>query len=101
MEVTLEEVDGQTLRYMPSEGETIADYLNLDELNKHMEAICVYQRSAEDCPWARGNWILDVRLKNDQLLCWRFPIEMSSKFAKKFFAPIVELDKKRMRKMEH
>ena len=97
MEVIIQEVDGQTPKHMPGEDETIADYIHLDELNKHIDGIDVYKRSPEDCPWARGSWMLDVMLKNGQLMCWRFPIEMSAEFAKKFFAPIVEMDKEKYR----
>lgn len=99
--LTAECIEGFTFKHMPNKGETIADYLYIDELIKYIESIHIYKRSAKECPLAQGNWMLDIRLKNGTPYFWRFPPQMSAKFAKKFFAPIVELDKKRMREMEH
>lgn len=100
MKVIEQEVHGFTLNKIPEENETIADDINISELLKHMEDVCIYLRPKEDCPFNRGNYIVDVTLDDGEVISLRYPIEMKEDHFKRYIAPLVDaLDKLKRDKM--
>ncbi|HEY2811795.1 MAG TPA: hypothetical protein VGJ00_10465 [Rhabdochlamydiaceae bacterium] len=89
MQIVGEKVQGYNHSEMPEAGETIADSWDLDILLPMIRSASYYFRSPQDCPFARGNWLLDIRMKDGQLLCFKFPKEMTEKRFIEFLQPLL------------
>ncbi len=87
------EVPGFTRSEIPEGNETIANDFNLDELLIISKEISYYYRAPEDCPFNRGNWILDIEFKNGQLMCFKYPKEMTEEQFVAFIKPLLDLIK--------
>lgn len=90
MEIRVEQVDGVNRGTIPKDGETIADDFNLDELLSVVKSIHTYQRDKIACPFARGNWILDLHLVDGKIYSIKLPIEMTENHFIKWCEPLIE-----------
>jgi hypothetical protein len=90
MEIGIKKVHGMNRNSLPKENETIADDFNLDMLIKSSKEITIYYREPIDCPLGRGNWIIDFLFKNDELLCLKYPKEMSEEDFTLFLKPLID-----------
>ena len=75
---------------IPIDHETIADELNINYLVDMSFRISYYLRSQEDCPFGRGNWIIDFELKNGQLIAFKYPKDISVDDFNKFIKPLID-----------
>ena len=89
MNVKMQEVYGFNHSAMPLPEETIADSLDLDILIPMIHSCSYYLRSPQDCPLARGNWILDIESNDGQIYCFKFPKEMTKERFIGFLQPLL------------
>jgi hypothetical protein len=90
MNVGIEEVRGYNCPNIPGDDETIDDHLEIDMLLPFVYSVSYYRRNPEDCPLARGNWMVDIRLKDGQMMCYKYPIEMKEEKFVTFLRPLLE-----------
>jgi hypothetical protein len=96
-ELKIMEVEGLTRKDIPKEGETILDDfgINFDTLI----GLHVYYRSPEQCPWGRGNWIIDMSFDNtDKIFCLRLPKDMEKEKVINFVKPVSEILEEKLKK---
>lgn len=84
------QVGGITSHEIPDEDQTIDDAIHLHLIKPHIDHIEYYQRNAEDCPWARGNWIIDIYLLDGNIFCIRLPLSLSIERIKRYLIPVQE-----------
>jgi hypothetical protein len=89
MNVKMQEVHGFNHAAIPEAHETIADSLDIDKLIPIIHCASYYLRSPEDCPLARGNWMLDIEAKDGQMYCFKYPKEMTEERFIKFLEPLL------------
>lgn len=73
---------------IPEPNETI-----LTDMKINAEAIYdmkVYFREPEDCPYNRGNWIIDIFFSETDLLCLKLPKEMSKEAVLAYIKPLTD-----------
>jgi hypothetical protein len=58
--------------------------------------ITIYKRLPEDCPFARGNWMIDLKFKDGCTYCVKLPCSMSEEQVKKFCQPLIDILKNKM-----
>lgn len=88
-------VDGRTLHSVPDENRDIREIIDFEsEAFKKILGVSIYQRLPEDCPWARGNWMIDIQLSNGtrigQVFCLRLPLEMEEEAVVRFAKPLLD-----------
>lgn len=76
---------------IPSKDETIEDSIHIDLLVPHIVNINVYFRKKDQCPLGRDNWIIDINLISDYLLCFKLPAAMKEEDVFSFFKPMFDL----------
>jgi len=89
MQVIGESVEGFNYKGIPEENETIEDSIDVDKLIRIIYSTSYYLRSPQECPFGRGNWILDIRTKDGQMYCFRYPKEMSEEQFLKYLQPLL------------
>jgi hypothetical protein len=58
---------------------------------KVIKYLSYYFRSPEDCPFGRGNWIIDLFSERDNqipIICIKLPKEMTKEQVKQFIKPL-------------
>jgi hypothetical protein len=90
MKVKIQKVDGWHQDTIPEENETIEDSIYLDELMTVLKSVSFYLRPARDCPFGRGNWVVDLTLKDDNIICIKYPIEMTDTELRRFLKPLLD-----------
>jgi hypothetical protein len=91
MEITYQEVQGFNRKDIPDENETVGDFLNLDELAPLVHTVAIYERPKEACPLARGNWVIDIKLKYGQLICIKLPLTMTDEQVLRYADPLIKI----------
>lgn len=81
---------------IPRDDEVISDDLRIDELMKITNSISYYFRDPNDCPFGRGNWILDLHLNDGQTWCFKYPIEMTIEHFLNYLKPLLDRFKEKM-----
>ncbi len=94
MKQEMRHVDVSVRNSIPKEDETILTDAHIDmDLIVRMD---VYFRKPEDCPFNRGNWVIDIYSPYDQLFCLKLPKEMAKEQVLSYIKPITdELNKKK------
>jgi hypothetical protein len=79
-------------RNVPRPDENIIDDVGLtEEAIKLIDHISIYKRNPEDCPFARGNWMIDMHAEDCHvLLCVKLPLEMSHDAVMHFCQPLLD-----------
>lgn len=77
---------------IPLPNETIEDDINIDELSKVISSFNVYSRSKEECPWNRGNWIIDFFSSGNPfpMFSLKLPIIMTKEALAQWLLPLRE-----------
>lgn len=88
MEVIEQEVHGLNKRKIPKKGETIENDLNVDIVVPFIKEMCVYFRPKEVCPYNRGNWVIDLLMNDNMMLCLKLPKEMKEDDVMKWLKPL-------------
>jgi len=91
MESKFEKVDSLVYIRPISDEETIADQLRMSELEKDMRGFSYYLRAPEDCPYNRGNWIVDIEFNDGAAVFLKYPREMTKERFEKFIKPLKDL----------
>ena len=90
MKISLKEVDCVVRSYIPDPHETFATDYNLDEFPIHMiVSVDIYLRDINDCPFARGNWMCDIRFNDGGMYCIKLPAEMEREDVYRFYEPLI------------
>lgn len=90
MTVQIQKVSCLVKNSIPDENTTIKDEIDLDSLIPNVKSINYYERKAKDCPFARGNWILDLEFKKGGTLCFKFPLEMKKTAFVAYIQPVLD-----------
>jgi hypothetical protein len=89
MKATIQSVHGFVHDEIPKEGETIADHLHLDALLPNVRCVSYYLRSPQECPFGRGNWLVDIEMCNGQLFCLKYPKEIEQEHFVGYLEPFL------------
>jgi hypothetical protein len=92
--IKLRKVDGMTRGSVPDEGVTIFDDFDFDI--DSIDYFDIYLREPQDCPFGRGNWLIDIYSKDDRLLCIRLPMEMSESQVFAYAKPLIDFSRRGM-----
>lgn len=91
-EIKFEEVSGVNRKEIPPPGSDISEIMNLTpDMIDAIVKVNIYLRDARDCPFARGNWLIDIRCKNGEMLCVKLPKEMPRDSVRGYAAPLIKL----------
>ncbi len=88
LEFSLIEVNTLNRKEIPKPDETIEDDLEIDKLVSNIKEMNVYFRDKESCPYKRGNWVIDIILITNQLMCLKYPKEMKRAEFLRFIKPL-------------
>lgn len=99
--VIAQKVDACNRLEIPMENETIeTDFPELFTTPDVLESIScvkVYLRTKEECPFNRGNWIIDILFGNEFIQCLKLPLSMHKDSVLKYIEPLhVMLEKIKM-----
>lgn len=79
-------------KFKPELGVTISDDFDLDRIVKVLKGFSYYRREREDCPFARGNWIIDLYENDtDIFLSLKLPLEMTEDEIIQYIQPLIEV----------
>ena len=91
MKTILKEVKCLNRNDIPKKGETIADDFHLEKLVPNVLEMNVYIRDEDECPFHRGNWMIDIDLIDGTTFAIKLPKEMAEEDVKNFIKPLVDL----------
>lgn len=94
MILTAKMVVGVNRCSIPDENETIEDDFDLKQLKPLIENLVVYTRDKLDCPFGRGNWLINLYLKDNSIYAIKLPKEMSQEHIKKYIQPLLNFLKR-------
>src|ERR1700678_2908926 len=94
MKPTVEKVNCLNRNTVPPEGETIADDFEIEKMAPLIHDMTIYLRKKEDCPFNRGNWMIDIRLINGALWSLKLPKEMKKAEVMNHVQPLIDSLKK-------
>lgn len=97
MKVTMKQVQCFNRHSIPEEGKTIDDDLNIEDVIKNSKFMDYYFRKPKDCPFGRGNWILDLTLKDGTIISYKYPKEMTEERFLEFLKPLMDRAKQVMK----
>lgn len=81
---------------IPNENENIfSEVGGIIETFPAIDNVNVYERSKEACPFARGNWLIDINYINGSTFCIKLPLKMSLKQVQHYCQPLLDLLKSR------
>ena len=86
--ITVQAVEGYHRKTIPNENESVLDHFDFNI--ETISSVVVYQRSPEDCPLARGNWVIDVKFDDGHLLALKLPKEMTPEQMRKYCQPLID-----------
>lgn len=90
MGIDILEVSGLVRTEVPGDGETIATDFDINQMAPDIKEVCMYYRSKEDCPFGRGNLILDITHQDGGIFCIKFPFEMTEQHLMDYIKPLVD-----------
>lgn len=85
----LEEANNHNYCGVQKEIGTIAESLNLDLLIPEIRSISYCFSKPKDYPSVRGNWILEIRTKNNKIHCLTFQKEINEEQFVKYIKPLL------------
>ena len=78
---------------VPSENETICDDMDVNLASEFFTSVKVYFRDKDECPFNRGNWIIDFFTCGDTMIpifCMKLPKSMTEEQVKRWVKPLVD-----------
>ncbi len=87
-------VPGKARSTIPKEHETILDdfEFNLKKLKQICIGLNIYQRSPEDCPFGRGNWVIDLMDRHNMRgLSIKLPLKMTKAQVDAYCKPLLDI----------
>lgn len=89
-EIVIKEVEAYNRNSMPKENETIADDMQINNIVPLAKEVRVYRRDKKACPKNRGNVVIDITFKDNRILCFKLPLEMTDDHVLKFIKPLMD-----------
>lgn len=91
----VKEVKGFVRGVIPEKDETIfTDFPELEANANFIDDVKYYYRAVDDCPFARGNWIIDIELFGN-IFALKLPLSMHANDVIRYIKPLrKKLDKK-------
>lgn len=89
----LKKVDCFLRESIPTNQETILT--DFDIKPENIVSLKVYFRSPQDCPFGRGNWIIDAVNIQNKVECIKLPKEMTEEQVLAFIKPLTDILDKR------
>jgi hypothetical protein len=83
------EVDCYVSHSIPTDKENILTDFDFNIPNIH--SVGVYFREPEACPFARGNWLIDIHFIDDTISCIKLPKEMSEEQVMSYIKPLINI----------
>lgn len=72
----------------------ITEVYNLDKFPiERAVGLYVYLRDERDCPFARGNWMIDIVFDDGEIQCIKLPKEITEEQVNKWLQPLIDLKK--------
>lgn len=91
MRATIKKVNSIVRHTIPSPDENISEILDIDEiLIIGIKQIIIWPRGKEECPFGRGNWLIDIHFNNEEIYCIKLPLEMDEDKVLDFAKPLIE-----------
>lgn len=92
LKISMQKIDCKVRHAIPPEDKDITEIIAfpIEYLKICLSNIEIYLRSPEDCPYARGNWIIDLIFKDGRVLCIKLPKEMEKSDVLRYCAPLLE-----------
>lgn len=91
-------VECKNRTYVPLKDETIFTDFDKNILLPVIKFITIYYRDPRDCPYARGNWMIDMTLIDNNVFCYKLPKEMKEEDFMNYCQPLIdEMDKKELK----
>lgn len=85
------------MRKVPEKDVNISHHLDIDKMLLRTKAINYYKREKNECPLGRGNWVLDIIFLDNDLICIKYPLEMTESHFMDFIKPLLDaFNQKRM-----
>lgn len=90
MRCELHKVNGVNRQSKPRDDQTIATDFEIDKMIPLIKNIRLYLRQPKDCPFARGNWMIDLYFKDGGIYSIKLPLEMTEKEINDYAKPLIE-----------
>ena len=84
------EVYGTNRESIPKENETIEEILKINDVLPLITDVVIYLRIPEQCPYNRGNWVIDLGFKNGEIFAIKLPKEMTEEQVVKYAKPLID-----------
>lgn len=97
----IEKVNGTNRKNIPEDGADISEVVNIEYLIEFLESINIWYRGKESCPFARGNWLIDLTNKFGETYCIKLPKEMTEQAVMKYAQPLLDRFKEKKSEHEH
>lgn len=89
MDIKMGEVPGIHINSV-SEKENIEDHFKIEELLKIISSLSFYYRDPICCPFARGNWVVDLHFTDGGIYSIKLPKSMSEERIHKYLKPLTD-----------
>jgi hypothetical protein len=88
--INIEKVDCANRIKIPDKNESFSTDYNLNEFPIQMiKSVDIYFRDKIDCPFAKGNWICDIKFNDGFFYCIKLPVEMKEEDVLRYFDPLI------------
>jgi len=91
----LKKVNTFTMRKVPQKDENISDDIEIDEILPLINSINYYKREKEECPFGCGYWILDIMMLGNDIVCLKYPLEMTESHFMDYIKPLLDAFKQK------
>lgn len=87
----IKEVGGFTRRTIPDKSEDISEIVNINHIIDYnlLRYVHIYLRSPEECPFARGNWMVEMYSSDENITIIRLPKEMQKEEVIRYCDPLL------------
>lgn len=99
--IKIKEVSGMVLNRLLTENDSIENDFDIEMMAAVIKDINVYWRNKEECPFRRGNLVVDLILDNDQIFCIKLPYETSRPEIDRYLTPLLQLLEKHYGNLQH
>lgn len=85
-------VDCRVTDKIPADDVFIDEIVCMDKI-QGLSHVDIYLRNKIDCPFGRGNWIIDIIFKDGQIFSVKLPSQMTEERVKDYCKPLLALIK--------
>jgi hypothetical protein len=89
-EIQVQQVSGTVRQTIPTKNQQIDELIDIKNFPfNYLKQLEIYRRSKEDCPFNRGNWVIDITFKNGQINFVKLPLEMAEEAVNHYCEPLI------------